>query len=110
MMMSSVAKVTFIKTKVIFRYCIKGVSNQVSSNSDHKIKSYSWKKRKSEKKFSGLQNGAIRGLQIGAVFRDYESGQEELQTGTALGISNWGKKISNRGRIFLSEQIFLFKH
>ena len=24
----------------------------------------------------GLQNGAIRGLQIGAGFRDYKSGQE----------------------------------
>ena len=31
-MMSSVARVKFIKTKVIFRYHNKGVSNQVSSN------------------------------------------------------------------------------
>ena len=31
------------------------------------------KKRKSEKN-SGLQNGTIRGLQIGAGFRDYKLG------------------------------------
>ena len=40
MMMSPVAKVKIIKTKIIFRYNTKGVSNQVSSNSDQKIKSY----------------------------------------------------------------------
>ena len=33
--------------------------------------------------FFGLQNGAIRGLQIRAGFRDYKSGQERLQIGTA---------------------------
>ena len=74
MMMLSVARVEFIKTKVTFRYYTKGVSNQVSSNSDLKIKSYACsnsitkmgKKRKSGNNFSGLQNGAIRGLQIGA--------------------------------------------
>ena len=32
------------------------------------------KKRKSVKTFSGLQNGAIRELQIGAGFRDYKLG------------------------------------
>ena len=76
-MMPSVAKVKFIKTKVIFRYHTKGVSNQVSSNSDNEIKSSSCsngEKRKSEKKFSGLENGAIRGLQIGVGFKDYKSG------------------------------------
>ena len=41
MMMSSVARVRFIKTKFIFRYHIKGVSNEVSLNSDYEIKSYS---------------------------------------------------------------------
>ena len=41
MMMSSVAWVKFTNTKVTFRYHTKGVSNQVSSNSDHEIKSYS---------------------------------------------------------------------
>ena len=44
MMISSVATVRFIKTKVIFRYNIKGVSKQVSPNSDHEIKSYSCSK------------------------------------------------------------------
>ena len=56
------------------------------------------KKRKSVKKLSGLQNGAIRRLQIGAGFRDYKSGQEGLKIGAALGISNQGKEISNQGR------------
>ena len=66
--MSSVAKVKFIKTKVIFRYHTKGVSNQVSSNLDHEIKSlfmfkFSYqnaKKLKSGKNFFGLQNVAIK--------------------------------------------------
>ena len=115
-MMSSKARVKFIKTKVIFRYHTKGLSNQVLSDSDHEIKSYScstsstkipvpkWEKRKSKKKFYGLQNGAIRGLQMWASFRDYKSGKEGLQIGAALGISNWGKEISNRGRNHKSGQ------
>ena len=40
----------------------------------------------------------MRALQMGAGFRDYRSGQEVLQIGAALGISNWGKKITNRGK------------
>ena len=48
-------------------------------------------KRKSGKIFSVLQNGAIRRLQIGTDFRDYKSGQEGLQIGAALGISNRGR-------------------
>ena len=36
------------------------------------------KRKKVGKKFSGLQNGAIRGLQIGAGLRVYKYGQEEL--------------------------------
>ena len=63
-----------------------------------------WEKRKSGKTFSGLQNRAIRGLQIGAGFRDYKLGQEGLQIGVALRISNRGKKIANRGRDFKSGQ------
>ena len=39
-MMSSVAKVKVIKIKVIFRYHTKVFSDQISSNSDHEIKSY----------------------------------------------------------------------
>ena len=49
------------------------------------------KKWKSWKNFSGLQNGIIRGLQIGSGFRDYKLGQEGLQIGAALGISNRGR-------------------
>ena len=89
--MLSVPRVKFIKTMVIFRYHTIGVSNQVSSNSVNKIK-------------SELQNGAIRELQIGADFWDYKSGQEVLQIGAALAISNQGKKIANWGRDFKSGQ------
>ena len=41
MMLPSLARVKFIKTKIIFRYHTKGASNQVSSIWDHAIKSYS---------------------------------------------------------------------
>ena len=41
-------------------------------------------KTKKWEKFSVLQNGAIRGLQIGAGFRDCKSGQEGLQIGAAF--------------------------
>ena len=40
-----------------------------------------------------LQNRAIRGLQIGADFKDCKSGQDGLQKGAALGISNRGRDI-----------------
>ena len=62
------------------------------------------KKRKSWKKFSGLQNVAIRVLQIGPSFKDYKLGQEGLQIGAVLGILNPDKKITNRGRDFKSGQ------
>ena len=62
------------------------------------------KNEKVGKKISGLQNGVIRGIQIGAGFRDYKSRQEGLKIGLALGISNWGKKITNQGRDFKSGQ------
>ena len=48
-------------------------------------------KGKKVKIISGLQNGAIRGLQIGA-------------RGIALAISDRGKKITNRGRDHKSGQ------
>ena len=44
------------------------------------------KKRKNGKTFSGLQNGAIRELQIGESFRDYIVRLEGLQIGATLGI------------------------
>ena len=56
-----------------------------------KTKSYScsnfsikMEKTKKWEIFSVLQNGAIRGLQIGAGFRDCKSGQEGLQVGAAF--------------------------
>ena len=85
-MTSSVARVKFIKTKVIFSICeTKGISNQVLSNSRiqklflFKFQYKNGSKRKSGKNFSGLQSGTIGLLQIGAGFRDYKSGQEGLQ-------------------------------
>ena len=62
--------------------------------------------RKNEKvgKNFGLHNEAIRGLYIGAGFRDYRSRQEGVQIGAALEISNRGKKITNRGWDFKSGQ------
>ena len=38
-------------------------------------------KTKKWEKFSGLQNGAMKGLQIGTGFRDCKLGQEGLQIG-----------------------------
>ena len=91
MMMSSVDKVKSIKTKLILRYHIKSVSDQVSSNSDHEAITFSCSNSSTKvgrnekvKRFSGLQNGAVRKLQIGTGFRDYKSGQEGLQIGAAL--------------------------
>ena len=95
-MTSSVARIKFIKTKVIFSYHTKRVSNQISSNSDYKVKSYlcskpttkMGKNKKMETDLPRLQNGPIRGLQIGTGFRDYKSGHKGLQIGEALWITN----------------------
>ena len=62
-----------------------------------------WGKIKWEK-FFWKQNGAIRGLQIGIGFRDYKSGQEKLQIGTALRISNRGRDFKSSQRDFKSRQ------
>ena len=107
MMMSSVARVKFIKTKVIFRYHTKGVSNQVSSNSDYQIKSCSCsdsstkieKKRKSGKKILWITKHTNKRI---TNWDRSKSRQEGLQKGAALGISILGKKITNRGRDFKS--------
>ena len=105
MMMSLVARVKFIKTNVIFRNHTKGASNQVSSNSDHEIKSYSCsnssiKTRKNEKvgdKKLRLHNGAIKRLKIGAAFRDDKSGQEGLQIGGSFKDFKSGQKYYKSG-------------
>ena len=60
------------------------------------------KKKKLGRNFLGDKTGAISGLQIRVGFRDYKSGQEELQIGSVLGISHRPKKITNRGRDFKS--------
>ena len=83
------------------------------------------KKPKSGKKFSGLQNGAIRGLQTETGFRDlqigargiinrgrfrdfkseqkdYKSGERNFKSGQRLQIGVIG--ISNRGRDYKSVQ------
>ena len=62
--------------------------------------------RKNEKvgKKSGLHNGAIKKLHIGAGFSFYKSEQERVQIGAALEISNRDEKITNRGWDFKSLQ------
>ena len=57
------------------------------------------KKRKYEKIFSALQNGAIRGLQIGGALRGYKSGQERLEIGAVLGILNRGRHFKSGQRL-----------
>ena len=52
----------------------------------------------------GLHNGAIRGLHIGAGFRNYRQRQEGVQMRVALEISSWGNKITNRGWDFKLRQ------
>ena len=74
MLMPSVARVKFIKTKVISRYHIKGVSNQVSSSSDHEIKSYSC---------SNSSTKVGKNEKVGKIFWITKRGNE--------GIPNWGK-------------------
>ena len=109
MMTSLVARVKFIKIKDYFRYHTKGVVNQVSSNSDHETKSYSCsssstkvEKNEKVKKISGLQNGASRGLQIGARgitnrgnFRDFKLEQKDYKSGHGFQI---GAEITSRGK------------
>ena len=76
-MMSSVARVKFIKTKAIFSYHTQGVSNQVSSNSDHKIISYSCsnsstkmgKNEKVGRNFLGYKTGEKGDYKLGQVLR-----------------------------------------
>ena len=41
----------------------------------------------------------MRGLQIGAGFRDYKSGKEGLQIAVALGISNRGSDFKSGQRL-----------
>ena len=116
------AKVKFIKTKAIFTSHTRGVSNEVLSNQDQKIKSYScskwekagkpvpkWEKRKSRKKhfwvtkqgnkgftnrgrFQGLQT-VVRGITNRVNFRDFRSGQG-FQFGAK--IFQIGAEIRNR--------------
>ena len=109
--MSSVARVKFIKTKVIFRYHTKvsqikfhhiriiHVQSYSCSNSSTKV-------GKNEKvgKIFWITKRGNEGITNWGRFRDYKSGQEGLQIGAALGISNRGKEITNRGRNFKSGQ------
>ena len=77
MIMPSVAKVKFIKTRLF-------LGNQVSSNSDHEIKSYSCSNprtkmgEKKEKNFWVTKRGNKR-LQIGAGFKNYRSGKRDYK-------------------------------
>ena len=97
MMTSLVARVKFIKIKVVL-----GIITKPSQNKFHHIRITKPKVIHVQvpvpRRFFGLQNGASMGLQIGTDFRDYKTGQEGLQIGAALGISNRGKKITIRGK------------
>ena len=73
-MMPSVARVKLIKAKAIFRCITKGVSNQVSSYSDHEIKSYSSSNSSTK---MGINE------KVGKIFLDYKEGNK--------GITNRGK-------------------
>ena len=68
------------------------------------IPALKWEKTKTWGKNVALHNGAIRGLHIGASFRNYRSRQEGVQIGIDLEISSWGKKITNRGWDFKLRQ------
>ena len=78
--MSSVARVKFIKTKIIFRYHTKGISNQVSSNSDHEIKIHiqiplpKWEKRKKWENVFWVTKRGNKGI-TNRGKRDYKEGQ-----------------------------------
>ena len=48
----------------------------------------------------GVTKRITRGLRTGPGFRDCKSGKRGLQIGTSSGISNRGKKFTNRGRDF----------
>jgi len=52
-----------------------------------------------------IEKSEKEGLQIGADFRDYKSGQERLQKEPTLGITKRGKKITNWGRDYKSGQV-----
>ena len=89
-MTSSVARVKFIKTKVIFSICeTKGISNQVLSNSRiqklflFKFQYQNGSKRKSGKKFFWATKRDNRIITNRGRFWDYKSGQEGLQIGAA---------------------------
>ena len=98
-MMSSVARVKFIKTKVS-QTNFHQIRITKSKVIHVQVPVPKWEKTKKWKNIFWV----IRGLQIGAGFRNYKSGQEELQIGAALGISNRGKDISNWGRDYKSGQ------
>ena len=103
-MMSAVARVKFIKTKVIFRHHTKGVSNQVSSNSNHEIKSYSYlnsgtkmgKNEKNGKMLLGYKKMGNKGVTNRGSFKDFKSGQRfhvgEKRFQIRAEITNRGKR------------------
>ena len=66
MMMLSAARVKFVKTKVSFKYHTNDVSNQVSSNSDHEIKSYPC---------SNVRTKMGKNEKAGKIFLDYKMEQ-----------------------------------
>ena len=83
-MMSPVSRVKSIKTNIIFRYHTKGVSDQVSSYSDHEIKSHSCSN-------SSAKMG--KNEKLGKTFLGYKTGQlGNYKSGQVFGTTNRGKR------------------
>ena len=85
--MSSVARVKFIKTNVIFRCYANDVSNQVSSDSDFihvQFLLLKWEKKEKKENIFWVTK------------RDNKSG---YKSGQALGITNRGKRSYKLGQL-----------
>ena len=127
--MSSVARVKFIKTKVIYQTKFHHIRITKSKVIHVQIPVPKWgKNEKSGRKFSGLQNGVIRRLQIGTgsreqigargvantgSFRDSKSGQKDYKSGQEFQIGakrfQFGARIINQGSDYeLVQNTFIY--
>ena len=101
-MLSSVTKVKSINARVIFRYHDNDVSNQVSSNSNNKIKSYSCSnfstkmgKMKKQEKIFWITNRGKRDQKQGQLL-GFQIVARRFQIGTE--ITSWGEKDFKSGQ------------
>ena len=82
MIISSVARVKFIKSKTIFRYHFKGVSKVIQVQ----IPVPNWEKTKKWETISGIQNDYKSGKEITNRSRDSKLGQRDSKSGQRLQI------------------------